>query len=369
MAGTQATYESAASALLSQVTSAISSASALAGPFAAAVSGALMGAVVPFITTFTDAQMQVIMMQYNQSIAEAVGTPLKSANQQYSQLYQGFNNQSMAVAQGTLNIKKLTGTLNEQISSQGEQIGANNSQIASILASNTTPTNPEAIKAYALNQIPAPVVPTTVGTMSAILGNIASASGQYAKALIEKGMNKISNDAISDTIDSLVTCANIGAGFGQDAGIKSFFTCMQPFMTPIATGMPSVYVKFQALMANAINPLATPECNTGDRILGVYCYAEKVRLLLKGYFVELVSNNTNLLQSASKIALAQSGLASSAYDTQAISNVNSLYNYNMVANEMFLKSQLSYLDYTKNALIRERDKYLTLRQGTKILVK
>ncbi len=369
MAGTQATYETAASGLLSQISSAISSASALAGPFAVAVSGALLGSVVPLITTFSNAQMQAIMLQYNQSVAEAVGTPLKSANQQYSQLYQGFNNQSMAVAQGTLNIKKLIGTLNEQISSQGAQISANNSQIASILASNTTPTNPEAIKAYALNQIPVPVVPTTVGTMSAVLGNIASASAQFAKALIEKDMNKISNDTISDVIDSVVTCAKIGAGFGQDVGIKSFFTCMQPFMIPVGTGMPSVYAKFQALMANATNPLATPECNTGDRILGVYCYAEKTRLLLKDYFVKLVSNNTNLLQSASKIALVQSGLTSSIYDTQAISNVNSLYNYNMVANEMFLKSQLSYLDCIKNALIMDKENYLAIRQGTKILVK
>ncbi|EMH44830.1 hypothetical protein HMPREF1430_00245 [Helicobacter pylori GAM96Ai] len=369
MAGTQATYESAASGLLSQVTSAISSASGLAGPFAAAVSAALLGTIVPLITTFSNAQMQAIMLQYNQSVAEAVGTPLKSANQQYSQLYQGFNNQSMAVGQDILNVKKLTGTLNEQISSQGAQISANNSQIASILASNTTPTNPDAIKAYALNQIAVPTVPTTVGTMSDVLGNIASASPQYAKALVEKNMNKISNNSISNAIDSVVVCAKIGAGLGQNAGVKSFFTCMQPFMIPVGTGMPTVYAKFQALMANAITPVSTPECNMGDNILNVYCYAEKVRVLLKGYFVELVANNTHLLQSASQIALGQSGLASSAYDTQAISNINSLYNYNMVANQMFLKSQLSYLDYTKNALQRDQQQYLTIRQGTKMLVR
>lgn len=142
---------------------------------------------------------------------------------------------------------------------------------------------------------------------------------------------------------------------------------MQPFMIPVGTGMPTVYAKFQVLMANAITP--APECNMGDNILNVYCYAEKVRVLLKGYFVELVANNTHLLQSTSQMALGQSGLASSTYDTQAISNTSSLYNYNMVANQMFLKSQLSYLDYTKNALQRDQQQYLTIRQGTKMLVR
>lgn len=55
---------------------------------------------------------------------------------------------------------------------------------------------------------------------------------------------------------------------------------MQPFMIPVGTGMPTVYAKFQALMANAITPVSTPECNMGDNILNVYCYAEKVRVLL-----------------------------------------------------------------------------------------
>ncbi|RVZ88061.1 sodium:calcium antiporter, partial [Helicobacter pylori] len=64
--------------------------------------------------------------------------PMKAANQQYNQLYQGFNDQSMAVGNNILNISKLTGEFNAQGNTQGAQISAVNSQIASILASNTT---------------------------------------------------------------------------------------------------------------------------------------------------------------------------------------------------------------------------------------
>ncbi|MDO7823109.1 sodium:calcium antiporter, partial [Helicobacter pylori] len=85
--------------------------------------------------------------------------------------------------------------------------------------------------------------------------------------------------------------------------------------------------------------------------------------------IEFVKNNTNLLQNASQMILNQSGLATSTYDTQAISNISSLYNYNIVANKSFLKSHLTYLDYIKDKLKGQKDSYLTERVQTKIIVK
>jgi len=97
--------------------------------------------------------------------------------------------------------------------------------------------------------------------------------------------------------------------------------------------------------------------------------AEKVAEILREYYIEFVKNNTNLLQNASQMILNQSGLATSTYDTQAISNISSLYNYNIVANKSFLKSHLTYLDYIKNKLKGQKDSYLTERVQTKIIVK
>lgn len=53
----------------------------------------MSAAIIPIVVGFTNPQMTAIMTQYNQSIAEAVSMPMKAANQQYNQLYQGFNDQ------------------------------------------------------------------------------------------------------------------------------------------------------------------------------------------------------------------------------------------------------------------------------------
>ncbi|MEJ8611455.1 cag pathogenicity island type IV secretion system translocation protein CagH [Helicobacter pylori] len=370
MAGTQAIYESSSAGFLSEISSIISSTSGVAGPFAGIVAGAMSAAIIPIVVGFTNPQMTAIMTQYNQSIAEAVSMPMKAANQQYNQLYQGFNDQSMAVGNNILNISKLTGEFNAQGNTQGTQISAVNSQIASILASNTTPKNPSAIEAYATNQIAVPSVPTTVEMMSGILGNITSAAPKYALALQEQLRSQASNSSMNDTADSLDSCTALGALVGSS---KVFFSCMQISMTPMSVSMPTVYAKYQALAANAltsgVNPMTTPACPIGDKVLAVYCYAEKVAEILREYYIEFVKNNTNLLQNASQMILNQSGLATSTYDTQAISNISSLYNYNIVANKSFLKSHLTYLDYIKDKLKGQKDSYLTERVQTKIIVK
>ncbi|WRC66427.1 cag pathogenicity island type IV secretion system translocation protein CagH [Helicobacter pylori] len=369
MAGTQAIYESSSAGFLSEISSIISSTSGVAGPFAGIVAGAMSAAIIPIVVGFTNPQMTAIMTQYNQSIAEAVNMPMKAANQQYNQLYQGFNDQSMAVGNNILNISKLTGEFNAQGNTQGAQIGAVNSQIASILASNTTPKNPSAIEAYATNQIAVPSVPTTVEMMSGILGNI-QVQHKYALALQEQLRSQASNSSMNDTADSLDSCTALGA---LASSSKVFFSCMQISMTPMSVSMPTVYAKYQALAANAltsgVNPMTTPVCPIGDKVLAVYCYAEKVAEILREYYIEFVKNNTNLLQNASQMILNQSGLATSTYDTQAISNISSLYNYNIVANKSFLKSHLTYLDYIKDKLKEQKDSYLTERVQTKIIVK
>lgn len=122
MAGTQAIYESSSAGFLSEISSIISSTSGVAGPFAGIVAGAMSAAIIPIVVGFTNPQMTAIMTQYNQSIAEAVSMPMKAANQQYNQLYQGFNDQSMAVGNNILNISKLTGEFNAQGNTQGKLV-------------------------------------------------------------------------------------------------------------------------------------------------------------------------------------------------------------------------------------------------------